>query len=66
MTESQYWKLKFDIQEVVITRERATAALKSSETKLIDIFKSNGLDPAKSYRFNDESFDVSEVEPPNA
>lgn len=66
MTESQYWKLKYDIQEVVVTRERANATLKTSESRLIDIFKSNGLDPGKAYRFNDEVFDVSEVEPPNA
>jgi len=53
--KGSYWKFRFDLQEIAITRMRI-------EARLAEIFKSNGLDPTKTYEFNDETFTLKEKE----
>jgi hypothetical protein len=55
VTEAQYWKFKFDLQEIAIAQSRL-------EARLIEVFKFNGLDPAKTYEFDDETFTLKEKE----
>jgi len=60
MTEAQYYKLRFDLQEVMITQERAQQILKNCAIRQVDVFKANGLDPTKTYQFDDETFTLHE------
>lgn len=62
MTEAQYYKLRFDLQEVAITLERAEHVIKACSTRQEEIFRANGLDPAKTYTFDDETFTLKEKE----
>lgn len=62
MTEAQYFKLRFDLQEVSITLERAENAIRACAVRQAEIFKANDLDPLKTYTFDNETFTLKEKE----
>ncbi len=62
MDELDYWKLKSKLAELELEKRTFQNAISDVNNRKDNILKDLGLNPTKNYRFNDEQFELVEIQ----